>query len=171
MGIFIFIWSKPLLRQCRQSLQLWKKAVEFLFFQERKIMFFTAVIQGFLNVNFYWKFSKNFYPEHWLGNLFCAFSFHVNLLNGENKKLQLQQYWVSLLAWAFVFKVSRNLKSKTSNLVLDLFTWSVLFYNDGFLWCMFLVAEKIFSSLNIKINLDISILILWWGFTPTSEES
>ena len=52
-------------------------------------------------------------------------------------------------SWAFVFKVSRKLKSKESNLFLDLFTWSVIFYNVDFLWWIFLVAQKILWSINI----------------------
>ena len=48
----------------------------------------------------------------------------------------------------FVSKVSGNLKSKASNLVLDIFIWSVIFYDVGFSWCMLLVAEKKFSSIS-----------------------
>ena len=44
------------------------------------------------------------------------------------------------------FKKFEELKVK---LTLDLFTWSVTFYDVGFLWRMFLVAEKIFLSTNI----------------------
>ena len=48
------------------------------------------------------------------------------------------------VAWTFVLKVSRNFKSKASDLVLDLFTWSVIFYDVGFF-----LKEKIFLSINI----------------------
>ena len=40
------------------------------------------------------------------------------------------------------FKVLRNFKSETSNLVLNLFSGRVIFYDVGFLWCMVLMAEK-----------------------------
>ena len=61
--------------------------------------------------------------------------------------------YLSLPPWAFVFKVSRNLKSKASNLVLDLYTWSVIFYDVGFLCCMFLMEEKIFLSINVTCHI------------------
>ena len=53
------------------------------------------------------------------------------------------------VALAFALKVSGNVKSKASNLALDLFTWSFIFYDAGYLWCMILAVEKKFLSINI----------------------
>ena len=63
----------------------------------------------------------------------------------KTKSCSIRNDGFHCLLWrVFFFKVSRNLKSKASNLVLDLFTWSIIFYDVGFLWCMFLVAWKKF---------------------------
>ena len=42
--------------------------------------------------------------------------------------------------------------NEASNLVLGLFTCSIVCYDVGFLWFMFLVAEKIFLSINITCH-------------------
>ena len=71
MEIFVFIRSKPLLWQCRQSCQhLWRKA-RVSFIQEKKNVLYSWYTR-ILTVDFYWKFSKEIYPEHWLENFLCT---------------------------------------------------------------------------------------------------
>ena len=44
---------------------------------------------------------------------------------------------------------------------LDSFTWSIIFYDIGFLWCIILVAENIFINQHYLLYLSsISILML-----------
>ena len=151
-----------------------KKSNRVSFIQKRKITFFTAIMQGVWPKIFIGSFPRTFTENTDLRTFispciwFALFAFLKSILvnavtAGDLAKFLMQTFarqkqkaaasaiinLISAVVWAFVFRVSRNLKSKASNLVLDLFTQSVFFYNVSFSWCIFIAAEKIFLSINI----------------------
>ena len=62
--------KKPILQLSQQSLHLWRKADNNLLYSRKKNNVLYSCYTRILAVDFYWKFSKNFYPEHWLENFF-----------------------------------------------------------------------------------------------------
>ena len=134
-----------------------------------------------LTIDLYWKFLKNL-PRILFWELFFRHTFDllcslsqsifwymlwmpVIQLNWQCKPPQRQKKKAGasaimnfFVAWAFVFKVSRNLKK-----FLDLFTWSVFLYGVYFLSD----RENIFINQYYLLYLScIFSLTLWSGFIP-----
>ena len=70
---FYFCYEQVVIAAMSAALALVKKKKKkkFIYSTKKKNVLYSCYTQV-LSLDFYWKFSKNIYPEHWLENFFCA---------------------------------------------------------------------------------------------------